>query len=89
MYEDYLFKLSSLYEAMFEELKAEVEALDGEIDEFEPDERVISVKVDPELREHLEGIISELITKYEKKRKEIIDSDAFCGVKLILDGLDN
>jgi hypothetical protein len=88
MYNDEtIIALASLNDQMFKELRSEVEELGGTIDVFEPEDRLISVSADPELKEHIEDIIAQIVAKYEDKRKEIVDQDAFCGVRFILDEL--
>jgi CRISPR/Cas system-associated exonuclease Cas4 (RecB family) len=78
--------LQVLYDEMYAELKNEIEPLDGSIDEFDPANKVISITVDPKLQEYLEGILVEITTKYENKRKELYSNDPFYGVKCILTG---
>lgn len=80
-------KLAELYDSMLEELTNEMDVLGGKVEEFSMDTFSIYVTVDPSLQKYVEDYIAELIIKYDKKRKEIIKSDVFIGVKNIL--LDN
>ena len=77
-------KLSQLYDEMYAELTAEMDALSGKIEEFSQADMAIYVSVDPELQEYAENLINDLIIKYDKKRREIMRKDAFIGVKTIL-----
>lgn len=82
-------EIEELYNQMFDEIKAEVDELDGTLDAFEPESKLISVSVDPDVQEYMQTIIAEIVAKYEQKRKDILEKDAFCGVKLILRDTDN
>jgi hypothetical protein len=77
-------KLAILYNTMYEELKQEVESLSGVIDEFDPDNKVISITVGPEYQSYLEYILDEIFDKYEQKKRELLDSDIFSGVRELL-----
>lgn len=77
-------KLQDLYNDMFAELKSEVEALDGVIEEFNPDDKIMSITVDPELQEYLEILLVDLTTKYDHKKNEIFQQDPFHGVKVLI-----
>jgi len=76
--------LQELYGEMFNELRIEVEALDGTVDDFNPDEKIMAITVDPELQEYLEILLVDITTKYDKKKIAICSADPFYGVKVIL-----
>ena len=77
-------KLQELYEMLLKELKNEVDALDGTLDEFDPESKTIAITVDPELQDYLEVIVTDILTKYDIKKDEICSKDPFYGVKDIL-----
>jgi len=76
--------LQELYDEMLEELKIEVAALNGTVDEFNPDKKIMSITVDPELQVYLEVLLVDITTKYDKKKAMICNADPFYGVKTIL-----
>lgn len=77
-------RLVELYDEMYDELRAEMEVLGGTIDEFDPEDQLMYVTVEPKLQEYAEEYIADLIARYNKKRKDIIRRDVFMGVKNIL-----
>ncbi len=79
-----IIKLKALYDDMFKELTDEVDALDGVIEEFNPDDKIISITVAPDLREYLEKVIVDITDKYDTKKAKIYKQDPFYGVKVIL-----
>ena len=87
--EDINIQLADLYAKMEEEIQAEVTALGGSIEDFSPDDKMVSIDVPPENQELMQKILGDVVAKYEKRRKEILSQDAFRGVQSILDGDDN
>ena len=77
-------KLEILYKEIFEELSKELFFLDGEIEEFNPKEKIITVVVDPKLQKYISILLSELTAKYDKKKKSILKEDPFYRIKNIL-----
>ena len=79
-----IIKLQELYDEMFKELKSEVDTLGGIIEEFNPEDKIMSITVDPELQSYLEMLIIDITQKYDTKKAEIYKQDPFYGVKTIL-----
>ena len=77
-------ELNRLYDEMNDELYSEIEALGGKVVEFSPENQIVNIAVDPSLREHVEGLVSEIIKKYLIKKKELYKSDSFHGIKQLL-----
>ncbi len=77
-------RLVKLYEDMYEELKLEVDALSGTIDEFIPEEKIISITVEPKYQKYLEKILIELVDKYDNKKKDLLGLSVFEGVEKLL-----
>ena len=74
-------KLSKLYEQMQDEIEAEVESLGGVVEHIDLHDKIVSIKVDPELQEHVEQLISEIIYNYSLERNKIYSEDPFFGIK--------
>lgn len=77
-------ELNKLYNAMQDEIFSEIYSLGGEVIEFDPDDRVVSISVAPDLREHAEHLIADIIQKYIIKKKELCGTDSFYGIKQLL-----
>jgi len=77
--------LIALYDAFYEELLAEVESLDGIIDDFSPEDSLIAITVLPEYEEYIAFFLIELINKYELKKKKLLGLHVFDGVRQFLD----
>lgn len=82
-------KIARLYDEMYLELAEEIQVLGGKIEEFSPEELCIYVTVDPSLQSYTEDLIKRLVLKYDKRRRRIVNADAFIGVKSILLENDN
>ena len=74
-------KISKLYEQMQNEIEEEVESLGGVVEQIDLHNRIVSIKVDPDLREHVEQLISIIIHNYSLERDKICSADPFFGIK--------
>ena len=77
------FKLARLYEKMQEEIREEVTSLGGIVDNIDIDNRLVNIKVDPELQKHVESLVATIIYNYSKEKEKICRKDPFYGVKTL------
>jgi hypothetical protein len=75
------FKISKLYKKMEQEIEEEVKSLGGVVEEIDIDNKMVNIKVDPELQKHVEELIATIIYNYSLEREKICKEDPFYGIK--------
>lgn len=72
---------------MFNEIKEYVEGLGGTMYELDVSRQIIDMEISPELEDTVLMYLSDIITLYTSKRRELKKANPFYGVMDMLEGL--